>query len=72
VAEDPSSKQPGCGAMSSPYSVEQLSMQKNEFAKWERDVERKALVIKEVGALTGWDGATLSDEYDIVGKIGKH
>lgn len=31
------------------YSVEQLSRQQNELAKWERGVERKAWVIKKVG-----------------------
>ncbi|KAF2429576.1 kinase-like protein [Tothia fuscella] len=48
------------------YSAEQLSKQQIELAKWERDVERKARVLKEVGVYTGWDGAVLPDEYDIV------
>ena len=46
------------------YSAEQLTRQQNELAKWEKDVERKLRIIKEVGAHTGWDGAVLPDEYD--------
>ncbi|KAH8704499.1 kinase-like domain-containing protein [Phaeosphaeriaceae sp. PMI808] len=48
------------------YSAEQLSKQQIELAKWERGVERKARVLKEVGVCTGWNGAVLPDEYDIV------
>lgn len=48
------------------YSAEQLSKQQIELAKWERDVERKARVLKEIGVYTGWDGAVLPDEYDHV------
>lgn len=48
------------------YSAQQLSKYKSDLAKWEQDVERKARVIREVGAYTGWDGAVLPDEYDIV------
>lgn len=48
------------------YSAEQLSKQEIELTKWERDIERKARVLEEVGAYTGWDGAVLPDEYDIV------
>ena len=32
----------------------------------EKDVKRKAWVIKEVGAYSGWDGAALPEEYIIV------
>ena len=48
------------------YSAEQLSKQQIELAKWERDIERKARVLKEVGVYTGWDGAVLPEEYDIM------
>ncbi|KAF2229901.1 kinase-like protein [Viridothelium virens] len=48
------------------YSEDQLSKQKNELAKWERDIERKARVIAEVGAYTGWDGAVSPEEFDTV------
>ncbi|KAF2426322.1 hypothetical protein EJ08DRAFT_671908 [Tothia fuscella] len=48
------------------YSEEALSKQKEELAKWEKDIERKAGVITEVGAYTGWDGAISPEEFDIV------
>lgn len=46
------------------YSAEQLSKQQIELAKWEREVERKARVFKDIDVYTGWDGAVLPDEYD--------
>ncbi|KAH7381697.1 hypothetical protein BKA66DRAFT_570821 [Pyrenochaeta sp. MPI-SDFR-AT-0127] len=45
------------------YSDFEMSQQRDELARWERDVERKAQVIEEVGAYTGWDGAVLPEEY---------
>lgn len=48
------------------YSKQELSTQKQELAKWERSVERKAGVIAAVGAYTGWDGAVALDEYYII------
>ena len=48
------------------YSAEQLSKHQIELDKWQKDVDRKARVLKEVGVYTGWDGAVLPDEYDIV------
>lgn len=45
------------------YSEQDLSKQRDELAKWEKDVERKARVIEEIGAYTGWDGAVPPDEY---------
>ncbi|KAL9094147.1 MAG: hypothetical protein Q9165_003562 [Trypethelium subeluteriae] len=46
------------------YSEDQLSKQKDELAKWERDIELKAGVIAEVGAYTGWDGAVSPEDFD--------
>lgn len=56
------------GEMACPliYSEHQLLKQREELAKWEKDVERKARVIEEVGAYTGWDGAVSSEDYDLV------
>jgi hypothetical protein len=48
------------------YSADELSRQKDELAKWKNDIERKARVIEEVGAYTGWDGAVSPEEYSIV------
>lgn len=48
------------------YPAEQLSKQQIELANWERDVERKARVLKKDGVYTGWDGAVLPNEYDIM------
>ncbi|KAH8716907.1 kinase-like domain-containing protein [Phaeosphaeriaceae sp. PMI808] len=45
------------------YEDEDLSKQKDELAKWEKDVERKARVIGGVGTFTGWDGAVSPEEY---------
>ncbi|WEW56950.1 hypothetical protein PRK78_002409 [Emydomyces testavorans] len=46
------------------YSEGELQQQKEEFAKWERDIDLKQQVLKEVGAYTGWDGAVSPREYD--------
>ncbi|KAF2130889.1 kinase-like protein [Dothidotthia symphoricarpi CBS 119687] len=48
------------------YSDYELSKQRDDLAKWEKDVERKARVMKEVGTYTGWDGAVLPKEYDMM------
>ncbi|KAL5395434.1 hypothetical protein PMIN03_013022 [Paraphaeosphaeria minitans] len=48
------------------YSDHELSKQKDELARWERDIERKAQVIKEVGAYTGWDGVVSPEEYSMM------
>lgn len=50
------------------YSKEQIERQNQEYLKWERDVERKATVIEEIGAYAGWDGAVLPEEYDQVAR----
>lgn len=48
------------------YSDHELSRQKDELARWEKDIERKARVTKEVGAYTGWDGAFSPEEYSMM------
>jgi len=50
------------------YSDDERIKHESELAKWEMDVDRKARVIEEVGAYTGWDGAVLPDEYEEVSK----
>lgn len=46
------------------YSTEALEQQSIQYAKWERDIERKAHVIDEIGAYPGWNGAVAPDEYE--------
>jgi hypothetical protein len=46
------------------YSDEDLKKQEDAMSKWEKDVERKARVIGEVGAYTGWDGAVPPEDFD--------
>jgi hypothetical protein len=46
-------------------SDQELAKQEEELAKWGKDIERKARVVQEVGAYTGWDGAVSSQDYDI-------
>jgi hypothetical protein len=48
------------------YSDEDARKQEEALNKWEKDVERKAQVIGEVGAYTGWDGAVPPEDYDEV------
>ncbi|KAF2845595.1 hypothetical protein T440DRAFT_502337 [Plenodomus tracheiphilus IPT5] len=48
------------------YTSEEISNQQNELARWEKDIRRKARVIKEVGAYTGWDGAVSLNEHGIM------
>ncbi|KAE8398832.1 kinase-like domain-containing protein [Aspergillus pseudonomiae] len=48
------------------YTEHDLVKQSEEYAKWERDVERKAQVINELGVYTGWNGAVSPDDYDEV------
>ncbi|KAI8934411.1 hypothetical protein NX059_009146 [Plenodomus lindquistii] len=46
------------------YSDEDLKKQEDALSKWEKDVERKARVIGEVGGYTGWDGAVSPEDFD--------
>jgi hypothetical protein len=48
------------------YGDENVKKQKDALRRWERDVERKARVISEVGAYTGWDGAVPPEDYDVI------
>lgn len=48
------------------YSHDERVMHKEELAKWEKDVERKAGVLRAVGAYTGWDGVVSPEDYEIV------
>lgn len=48
------------------YSDRELKKQAEDLARWEKDVERKAGVIQEVGTYTGWDGVVSPDEYSLV------
>lgn len=46
------------------YTNNEVETQQKELGKWELDLERKARVIQEVGAYTGWDGAVPPEQYD--------
>ncbi|PLB50315.1 hypothetical protein P170DRAFT_380891 [Aspergillus steynii IBT 23096] len=48
------------------YTGRDLTRQGEEYAKWEKDLERKARVIDEVGVYTGWNGAVSPGDYDEV------
>jgi hypothetical protein len=48
------------------YSDEDLRKQEDAMSKWEKDVERKARVVGEVGAYTGWNGAVPPEDSDEV------
>ncbi|KAF7628749.1 hypothetical protein AFLA_004095 [Aspergillus flavus NRRL3357] len=50
------------------YTERDLIKQGEEYAKWGRDVERKAQVIDELGMYTGWNGAVSPDDYDEVAR----
>jgi hypothetical protein len=50
------------------YSDQELAKQEEELAKWGKGIERKARVVQEVGAYTGWDGAVSSEDYNIYAK----
>ena len=50
------------------YSKEEISHQQVEYSKWQKDVDRKARVIDEVGAYPGWNGAVSPLEYDEVAR----
>ncbi|PYI05373.1 hypothetical protein BO78DRAFT_430530 [Aspergillus sclerotiicarbonarius CBS 121057] len=48
------------------YTSRELEKQRETYAKWERDVERKAQVLDEVGVYTGWTGAVSPGDYEEV------
>ncbi|KAJ5932236.1 kinase-like domain-containing protein [Penicillium verrucosum] len=46
------------------YSKEDISNQQMDYEKWQKDIERKARVIDELGVYPGWNGAVPPDQYD--------
>lgn len=50
------------------YSEEELAKQRQELARLEADIERKARVIQGIGAYTGWDRAVLPEDYNEMSK----
>lgn len=53
------------------YSEEDLNKQNYAYAKWERDVERKAQVLDEIGVYPGWNGAVSPGDYEeVVRRLG--
>lgn len=50
------------------YSEQDMAKQKMEFAKWEKDVERKTRVLDEIGVCYGWNGAVSPRDYDEVAR----
>ncbi|PGH26507.1 hypothetical protein AJ80_01821 [Polytolypa hystricis UAMH7299] len=46
------------------YSEEQLQTQAEQYALWQRDVDRKKQVLEELGAYSGWNVAVLPSEFD--------
>ncbi|PLB55527.1 hypothetical protein P170DRAFT_452871 [Aspergillus steynii IBT 23096] len=53
----------GCPIQYSPRDIER---QTEEYTKWQRDVERKAKVLEEIGVYSGWNGAVSPGDYDEV------
>ena len=50
------------------YSKEEISKQQTDYEKWQKDVERKAQVIAELGVYPGWNGAVPPDQYDEISR----
>ncbi|KAF4769982.1 hypothetical protein HAV15_011674 [Penicillium sp. str.  len=48
------------------YSEQDMAKFKTEYAKWEKDVERKMRVFEEIGVYTGWNGAVSPHDYNEV------
>ncbi|CAI7609194.1 unnamed protein product [Penicillium palitans] len=48
------------------YSEQDVAKFKTEYAKWEKDVERKMRVLEEIGVYTGWNGAVSPHDYNEV------
>ncbi|KGO74684.1 Aminoglycoside phosphotransferase [Penicillium italicum] len=48
------------------YSKEDIANQQMDYEKWQKDIERKARVIDELGVYPGWNGAVPPDQYDEV------
>lgn len=47
-------------------SAHTLAQQQDGLARWGKEIERKAQVLREIGAYTGWDGAVSPDEFGVV------
>lgn len=45
------------------YTGHELNRQREEYAKWERDIERKESILEEIGMYTGWNGAVRPKDY---------
>ncbi|KAJ5950235.1 Aminoglycoside phosphotransferase [Penicillium vulpinum] len=39
---------------------------KAEYAKWEKDIERKTQVLEEIGVYVGWNGAVSPHDFNEV------
>lgn len=48
------------------YSEQDVANFKTEYAKWEKDVERKTRVLEEICVYTGWNGAVSHHDYNEV------
>lgn len=48
------------------YSEQDVAKFKTEYAKWEKDIERKTRVLEEIGVYTGWNGAVSPHDYNEV------
>ncbi|RAK97435.1 phosphotransferase family protein, partial [Aspergillus ibericus CBS 121593] len=48
------------------YTDRELEMHRDAYAKWQRDVERKAQVLEEIGVYPGWTGAVSPGDYEEV------
>jgi hypothetical protein len=51
------------------YSEQDMENVKTEYAKWEKDVERKTRVLEEIGVYVGWNGAVSKDYDEVVRKL---
>lgn len=46
------------------YSEAELRAQREVYAKWQRDVDRRQSVLEKIGAYPGWSGPVAPDEFD--------
>lgn len=50
------------------YSKQKISEQQMDYEKWQKDIERKARVIDDLGVYTGWNGAVPPEQYDEISR----
>lgn len=50
------------------YSEQDMVKFKTEYAKWEKDVERKTRVLEEIEVYVGWNGVVSPNDYDRSGE----